>query len=520
MPPASRGAIAARQPRALRSRASAMPSGFHMLLHELERVLRRERELRRACGGSAVGLVMGSSAHGRAPERTGRFRYYPRLWRTPAQPCSRASPASSAAAHVLTAAGRRRALPRPTGAAATAAPRAPSCARVHRRSRRGRARVRRRRHADRAAGRQHRAVRRRDRRDAAGDEVVLSLARMNRVRAVDADNATITVEAGVHARRACRTPRAAAGMHFPLSLASEGSCTIGGNLSTNAGGTAVLRYGNTRELVLGLEVVLADGSVLDRAARPAQGQHRLRPEAAVHRRGRHARHHHRGGAEAVPGAAHARSPRWPRSRVGRRGHRAAARDCKHALGRSPGRLRAHERVLARPVAQAHPGLARPAARPSVVRAGAGRRQRGDAPLRRDGRRRRSPAPSKPARRVDATVAQSGEQAERAVGAAREHHRSAAARGSQHQARHLAAGVGDPGVPARTRERALAPRFPARASSCSGTWATATCTTTCRRPKASTRGAFMDQRRARATASCTTWWRATAAASAPSTASAS
>ncbi len=54
---------------------------------------------------------------------------------------------------------------------------------------------------------------------------------------------------------------AAAGMQFPLSLASEGSCTIGGNIATNAGGTAVLRYGNTRDLVLGLEVVLPDGSI-------------------------------------------------------------------------------------------------------------------------------------------------------------------------------------------------------------------------------------------------------------------
>src|SRR5204862_1116321 len=53
------------------------------------------------------------------------------------------------------------------------------------------------------------------------------------------------------------------GLFFPLSLGSEGSCTIGGNLSTNAGGTAVLRFGNARELTLGIEVVLADGSVLD-----------------------------------------------------------------------------------------------------------------------------------------------------------------------------------------------------------------------------------------------------------------
>jgi FAD/FMN-containing dehydrogenase len=97
---------------------------------------------------------------------------------------------------------------------------------------------------------------------AAGDEIVLTLARMNRVRAVDVDNATMTVEAGMPLA-SVQEAAAAAGMLFPLSLASEGSCAIGGNLSTNAGGTAVLRYGNARDLVLGLEVVLADGEVWD-----------------------------------------------------------------------------------------------------------------------------------------------------------------------------------------------------------------------------------------------------------------
>jgi FAD/FMN-containing dehydrogenase len=99
---------------------------------------------------------------------------------------------------------------------------------------------------------------------ATGDEVVLSLARMNRIRAVDSDNATLTAEAGV-TLAGVQAAANDAGLAFPLSLASEGSCTIGGNLSTNAGGTAVLRYGNARDLVLGIEVVLADGSVLDLA---------------------------------------------------------------------------------------------------------------------------------------------------------------------------------------------------------------------------------------------------------------
>jgi len=95
-----------------------------------------------------------------------------------------------------------------------------------------------------------------------GGEVVVSLSRLARVRALDADNATLTVEAGVPLARVQETADDA-GLLFPLSLAAEGSCTIGGNLATNAGGTAVLRYGNARELVLGLEVVLADGRIWD-----------------------------------------------------------------------------------------------------------------------------------------------------------------------------------------------------------------------------------------------------------------
>ncbi len=97
---------------------------------------------------------------------------------------------------------------------------------------------------------------------ASGEAIVVSLVRMRRVRAVDVENATITVEAGLPLA-AVQDAAAAAGMQFPLSLAAEGTATIGGNLSTNAGGIAVLRFGNARELVLGLEVVLADGRVLD-----------------------------------------------------------------------------------------------------------------------------------------------------------------------------------------------------------------------------------------------------------------
>jgi FAD/FMN-containing dehydrogenase len=131
-----------------------------------------------------------------------------------------------------------------------------------RRSGGGRARLRRRRHAHRAAGRQHRPGGGRRAGRQSGREVVLSLTRMNRVRAIDRANLTMTVDAGCVLQNLQQAAEDA-GFLFPLSLAAEGSCTIGGNLATNAGGTQVLRYGNTRELCLGLEVVTAQGEVWD-----------------------------------------------------------------------------------------------------------------------------------------------------------------------------------------------------------------------------------------------------------------
>ncbi|RKP50653.1 FAD-binding oxidoreductase [Trinickia fusca] len=98
--------------------------------------------------------------------------------------------------------------------------------------------------------------------DASGAQAVISLARLNRVRALDPHNNTITVEAGVVLAEVQRRARDAERL-FPLSLAAEGSCTIGGNLATNAGGTGVLRYGNARELCLGLEVVTPQGEIWD-----------------------------------------------------------------------------------------------------------------------------------------------------------------------------------------------------------------------------------------------------------------
>src|SRR3546814_20260468 len=83
---------------------------------------------------------------------------------------------------------------------------------------------------------------------------------MHRVRDLDAANHTVTVEAGCILADV-QNRAAEADRYFPLSLAAEGSCMIGGNLSTNAGGTNVLKYGNARDLVLGLEVVLPDGRI-------------------------------------------------------------------------------------------------------------------------------------------------------------------------------------------------------------------------------------------------------------------
>jgi FAD/FMN-containing dehydrogenase len=96
--------------------------------------------------------------------------------------------------------------------------------------------------------------------DAEGRALVLSLKRLNKIRATDVINNTLTVEAGcVLADVQAAAERV--GRLFPLSLGAEGSCTIGGNLSSNAGGVQVLRYGNARELCLGLEVVTADGEI-------------------------------------------------------------------------------------------------------------------------------------------------------------------------------------------------------------------------------------------------------------------
>ena len=92
--------------------------------------------------------------------------------------------------------------------------------------------------------------------------IMISMDRMNQVRSLDADNYALVAEAGCVVQR-LQEAAAETGRLFPLSLASEGSCTIGGALSTNAGGNQTIRFGNAREQVLGLEVVMADGTVFD-----------------------------------------------------------------------------------------------------------------------------------------------------------------------------------------------------------------------------------------------------------------
>jgi FAD/FMN-containing dehydrogenase len=96
--------------------------------------------------------------------------------------------------------------------------------------------------------------------DASGAQLVLSMRRLNHIRAVDAANFSLVAEAGC-TLSAVQQAATGADRLFPLSLGSEGTCQIGGNLATNAGGTAVLHYGMTRDLVLGIEAVLADGSL-------------------------------------------------------------------------------------------------------------------------------------------------------------------------------------------------------------------------------------------------------------------
>ena len=137
---------------------------------------------------------------------------------------------------------------------------------------------------------------------------------MNRVREVAPLDDVIVAEAGVtlHDLRAAAD---GAGRLFPLSLASEGSCTVGGLLSTNAGGTGVLRYGTTRELTLGVEAVLPNGEIVHGLKRLRKGQYGLRPAGPDDRGGGHAGDRHGRGVQAVP------APRLARRGLCRAGER-------------------------------------------------------------------------------------------------------------------------------------------------------------------------------------------------------
>ena len=115
--------------------------------------------------------------------------------------------------------------------------------------------------------------------DGSGDEIILSTQRLKAIREVDPHAEVMICEAGVTLAEA-QAAALAADRLFPLSLAAEGTCTIGGNVSTNAGGVTVIAYGNARDLVTGVEAVLADGRVVHALEQAAQGQHRLRREGA------------------------------------------------------------------------------------------------------------------------------------------------------------------------------------------------------------------------------------------------
>ena len=210
---------------------------------------------------------------------------------------------------------------------------------------------------------------------------------------------------------------------------------------------------------LGIEVVLADGRDLGRPARLAQGQHRLRPEAALHRRRRNARHRHGRRAEALPGAAHARRRRWPRCPTSRR-RSPALRTLRQALG---DRLTGFELMSAYSLALSrkhHPALPDPLPGHPwyVLRAGRRQRERFAACRRSsNARSQRALEAGIVAGRDDRAVGRAGA---RTVGAAREHRRSAAPRRPQHQARHLASGLRDRRVPRRAPSARLRRRCPA------------------------------------------------------------
>ena len=160
-----------------------------------------------------------------------------------------------------------------------------------------------------APGRQHRLLRRRDARRQRAAASCSALRRMNRIRSVDAANFSMVAEAGCTLASVQAGGRMTRIACFRSASAPRARCQIGGNLATNAGGTAVLRYGMTRDLTLGIEVVLADGSVISQLS-PLRKDNTGYDLRHLHDRQRgHARRDHRGLPQAVSAHARARPPR-------------------------------------------------------------------------------------------------------------------------------------------------------------------------------------------------------------------
>ena len=156
---------------------------------------------------------------------------------------------------------------------------------------------------------------------AAAHEIALSLERMQRIEAVDPVGRTMTVQAGVPLQR-IQEAAEQHGLLYPVDFGARGSAHIGGSVATNAGGNGVIRYGMTRDSVLGLEAVLADGTVIPAHQPHAEEQRRLRREAVLHRHRRHARRRHAPRAAAARAAAQQPGGAGRLPRVRRR-HRAS-----------------------------------------------------------------------------------------------------------------------------------------------------------------------------------------------------
>ena len=344
------------------------------------------------------------------------------------------------------------------------------------------------RHPRRAAGRQHRPGRRPDRRCTAR-----SCSRSA------ASSACARVDAaGLHHDGGGRPDAGRGRRPRPTrstgcsrsSLPSEGSCQIGGNLGTNAGGVGVLAYGNARQLVLGLEVVLADGRIWNGPQRAEEGQHRLRPEGPVHRLGGHARHHHRGRrSSCFPSPPRRRPPSSPCPISTPRSPCSAWRRRRPAPASPPS---SSCRASCSTWSLKHvAGDARSVRRPGIPGTRCWRSPASKA----DGAAERLltetlEAASERGLIADAAHRQLARPGARFLAPARSRLGGAEARRRQHQERRFGADRQDPRVH-RPRQRRRRARLPRRAAAGrSATSATATCTTTSPSPWACRQAAFL------------------------------